>query len=954
MIFRGIVLLLLTAGICYGGEISFRREAEKQVDLSPCRSKTAPQVLMYTEVQYKYGLFQNYLRYIDRPLFYDRSLRYRENEFCYINKESFLRNCAIRKSYGFDGGGSLCSAIWGLHQTVMGYLAESPELIGKYYEFPQFSFGSSGKNKINPASFDRVLTLAEKSPFTPRINGKIPISTYCSFLVPADRMRELLTTLRRKHGNTFAVCGELFVSPADKPEFYNHGKWSEKTREKYRKRIAEILSVYDGIQIDPVSRRRKSFYQTAPDFTLYDREIEPLLLEALKRKENQNKLVCGSVLHGYINHMSGVNFGEFGTATARGSLNRLARLNCDMIFFFEWNEFNENTCWQPTLYNSLVLQRMIRFYGSTMRQQKPAPNPGDDQEIPPLAVSYRDHLRIGESLQIELLNIPDTDKPASYTVQLELTDIRGKKICTFPEEKFDRAVINAVTYSLPSSKLSTEMVLIPRLKVSGRSGKKLDFTDLQYIQLHTTTNVNYKCVRQTLRDLLPVKMEFSVKDQGSGNFAVTAKAEAGEELASLEVLENGSEVFAAGGDAPEKTVVISGAFNTRKAGMRKVTIRVKNGGKWQFKGADHPNVSLGKVKRSGDEVTLNTLIWSARNCFFITLEKASVPNAILEFEVDNEKYTIPAGQIVSSRIAAHAFPACRLELEHYKLLTDVPPHLNRKSAGFTTVLPANSDYPVYQLRAVSRSGKIFRSNPVIPRTVPEKKEALNIHCEESDLVVTVPVFSALIPRFRWDLNNTSGAVIPSGSSRCDLGGGYFYGGAFTIIKPPAGRNVPVKTVENGETVLKFDGTAYLHFPVETFPRGSFSLDMEIRPDKENTPMIYPLFRHYDNILGSVTVFVKYDRLQLAFADRELKTDLFASGMEITPGKWSKINISYDLKTLQITVNDRKIRYPLNKKLALYFKPAVFGGHTKAEFGLPAGAEFFRGSLKNIAISHNSF
>ena len=232
-----------------------------------------------------------------------------------------------------------------------------------------------------------------------------------------------------------------------------------------------------------------------------------------------------------------------------------------------------------------------------------------------------------------------------------------------------------------------------------------------------------------------------------------------------------------------------------------------------------------------------------------------------------------------------------------------------------------------------------------------------VHCEEQDKVVPVNVPSVLVPRLNWKISSASGDVIPSREFpgfKCDLGGGFNYGGAFLFLKPPAGKNVPEKRIENGETILYFDGSSYLHFPVETFPRGSFKLAFEVRPDGENSPELYTLFRHFDDILGSVTCFVRYDRLQFAFAGRDLKTDLFMTGLELPPGKWSKVCISYDLQQLKISVNGQEIRYLLDKKLALYFKSAIFGGHTKAEFGLPAGAGYFRGSLKSLSISHNTY
>ena len=91
------------------------------------RGKTAPQTMMYPEVQYKYALFQNFLgTYIDRPLFFNRALRYPAGKFAYNTQESYFRDIAIMKQYGFDGAGSLALPIFGLYQTVNRFLENDP------------------------------------------------------------------------------------------------------------------------------------------------------------------------------------------------------------------------------------------------------------------------------------------------------------------------------------------------------------------------------------------------------------------------------------------------------------------------------------------------------------------------------------------------------------------------------------------------------------------------------------------------------------------------------------------------------------------------------------------------------------------------------------------------------------------------------------------------------------
>ena len=925
------------------------------------RRRVAERTLMYPEIQYKYGLFQNFLGgYIDRPLFFDRNTRYKTS-FAFITEESFLRDSLIRLSYGFDGGGSL-SFIGGVSKSksralAQEYIARAPQL-KNYREFLQFSLGDGQRLTVKGSNARDLLKQALASPYSPRIGGRIPISTYNSRRASLPVMEKFLNDLKKEFGDTFAVFGSLDIDHADSGVFYKTGKWDDAMRAKYRKRIADILRVYGAIQIRPGTRRLEAGYTQILDCRLWDREIAPLLLEELSRPENRGKLVAGCVQHGYINHMSGVNFTEDGTGSARAALDRLLVFDPDMVFFFEWNEFNENTCWQPTLYNSLVLQRLVRYYAGVMRKEKPVPNPGDDLNVPPMALSYRETLKLGESLDLELLNIPD-GSGGTYTAELELRDLAGKTLLRFPAEKFDRGALLAVTFRVPSEKLSRHVVLMPRLTVTGADGKKLTYENLQYVRLLPTFCYNYKSVRQSLRDLLtPVRWAFDAKMNDDGTVQLAGSLDAGEKLASLEVTDFGREVFAVDPRRefdPEKYVNITGAFSTDRSGFRPILIEVPEGGAWKSREWGFPNVTLGPFTRTGDAVKSRSLVWRAVSRFILSIPRANAKKARIRVTVDGETFTFSVADILRYGSAAHAFPRCRLKLSDDRKLLDIPFPLDTDRASFSAKLRSERRYPICQMRAVTVSGKIFRSTPVLPKAIPEKTEELPLHSETYDTVVSVPVYSALVPRLAWKFDPAAGDAMPLNGFDpyfiCDLGGGYDYAGAMHGIKLPDGRHAPRWAREDGKNVLDFDGKSYLHFPKETFPRGSFTLKFRIKPEPLPETGVYTLFRHFDRILGSVTVYAKYDRLCLAFGDRQLKTSNFVTGLPLEPGKWSDVEIRYDLRELVFKVNGKEKRFAFPKHLALYFKPAIFGGHVKHEFGLPSGAEMFRGKLSAISIDH---
>ncbi|MGN0870371.1 MAG: hypothetical protein ACI4UV_04205, partial [Victivallales bacterium] len=382
------------------------------------RRRTAEEVLIFPECQYKYSLFQNFLGdFVDRPLFFNRA--WRTEKFEYMNAPAFFKDIEIMKSYGMNGGGNIASASFQTYLLANRFLRENPEKVpAGYKQFPIIHYGEHGKYKIDPSRSEKVLETALKSDFSPRVQGRIPVMTYNSASIEPETMRNYIHEMKKKFGDTFVIMVEFKIDHKDVEDYYRDGKWNSETQDKYRDRIYRHFNYFDGIQLALPTEKREREYLSRPDFGIYDQYIGPWLQDALRRPENARKLFGATVRHGYNNQFTGHNHGEFGTLRARASLDRLVEANPDIIMLFEWNEFNENTCWQPTLANSLVLQRLVRFYANTMRGKTPRPNPGDQSDIPPLALSYRRDVKLGEIIDIELLNIPDAKNGRPYRATL--------------------------------------------------------------------------------------------------------------------------------------------------------------------------------------------------------------------------------------------------------------------------------------------------------------------------------------------------------------------------------------------------------------------------------------------------------------------------------------------------------------------------------------------------------
>ena len=335
-------------------------------------------------------------------------------------------------------------------------------------EVVQYGYDGNYKN------LKTILEIASKSPFTAKINGKILVPTYNVFYSNVKNIQPMLDQARKDFPGGFYLMAQMDIRPADVKNFLRNGSVPDEVKERYRQEIRNILTVFDGIQINPAINYTDTDgeYMCRFDTSFYLKEILPMLKAELAKPEFKGKLLGNTILHGYINHMSGVNHGEFGTARLRHSLEASTLGNPDYVLFFEWNEVNENTCFQPTLYNSLALQRLIRYAIGQFNGNAPAPNPGDDPAIPNLVFSSRETLKAGEPLQFELMNIPD-GTTGNYTVQAVINDLDGKEIFRFPTESVAKDQFRTITYTIASEQFKGQYIIRPALQIS-EHGKTRD------------------------------------------------------------------------------------------------------------------------------------------------------------------------------------------------------------------------------------------------------------------------------------------------------------------------------------------------------------------------------------------------------------------------------------------------------------------------------------------------
>ena len=947
--------------------VSIERKTDPLPFLLGTRQRTAPQIMFFAESQLKYGMFQNYLHYwIDRPLFFDRSSRYPERRFSYMTEKSILIDVRQIRQYGLDGLGTFAMPPHKFRllreylETLSKNQVSGVKLLAQiYYGEPQVKY------RLNCRDLAEMFRYCYTSDHVARIGNRLLFASYGSQRFSSEQHRQLIAELKKElQRDDFAILCDLpekRLRPLQNA-WKKKGSLDSGEQKQLEQLLEEHLQIFDGLQlrISMLERPPEGEYLSFYNLDFFSRYTAPLLEKIFARPEYRHKLLGFVLNQGYVNHFSGHNHGEYGTETLRRHLREALKLNPDYILFFEWNEANENTSFQPTVYNSFSTQRLLKYVIDLAHGKQPSPNPGDDVSLPNLVLSYRITAKFGEKLRFELLNIPDGVFTEPFRAKLILKDGNGRLLLSFPEESIDPKRLMAFTYAIPSEQWTKESGIVPELLINGKS--RQGFSPLRFA---STVCWNYKEVRQSLRDLIPdPQLELHAREIGDRTFEVEGRFSCTEPLASLELLDGENEILAVDSTQEfkaDQNQTFRLAFTQPpdlKAQYLSGTIGVEKTSMVYMRPDVLANVNPGNWKREGKRLRGKFRIWSQENAFLINIPRNEITSAELSLQFEGmEPFRIGFQRVFENGLYSVVLDqnsALRAEIRRQDDLPDVPPHLMQKQARFLSAVRCSGRFPFFTLRAITAAGKIYRSRPIVPRIARGQLKILHCFSETSKSPTAIQVPEDLLPDIRFRFQPDAGAALLnswSNSFDAQLGGGFYYMEAFSRSQKriPHGNRAPEWIHEKDGWILRFDGrNDYLNFGRETLPNGAFTLDMEIKPDSCEQTMV--LFRHFNYILGSISLFLRDGKLYATFGDKRVFNHKFDTALPVPSGKWSSITVSYDLHHLTFTVNRHVKRFPFSAR-AYSFKPAIFGGHTKNEFAPPGPLAFYKGDLRALRIRH---
>ncbi|MBR2344915.1 MAG: hypothetical protein IKA71_03930, partial [Lentisphaeria bacterium] len=430
--------------------------ASAAVDILPRPGKATKDILIFPQLEAHYGDFQNFLHYWkDRPLYVNPAHRYEGNKFVYQTELSNLQHFLQAESYNIAGLTPLGGTMELLFDTAEKYDVKSMIMPGIYLP----GIGSSSANK---KTIVKVIKRAAASPKSFRINGKVVINSYeaASKKRTPEFVKNFMAEVRQETGDVF-----LFVADVKIPmqTFYQQHFMGSSRPAPDPVKIRELmehlqgyLDAADGLYLGFCPRR--NVYSMGKEYGFrYDEEyfkmLRPYIMELFSRPQNKGKVLGIISSLGYVNHFTGmINAQEYGSETFRKTFEDAMSMNPDFIVTFEWNEWNENTCFQPSVYKGAGYRRMIRYYQSLIdKSKKLTPLPGDDLSIPNMLFSYRYAYKFGDVMRFEMLNIPDGGAVlGDYKAQIVLKDVDGKVVHTLDEVSIKGDAFRAVTQTLPS------------------------------------------------------------------------------------------------------------------------------------------------------------------------------------------------------------------------------------------------------------------------------------------------------------------------------------------------------------------------------------------------------------------------------------------------------------------------------------------------------------------------
>ena len=863
-----------------------------------------------------------------------------------------------------------------------------------------------GQNgKLDPERMKRV----GQSPHIMRHNGGILYLCWTWLNIP--KSREFVKQLEKMTGHPAAFiysCGT--VRDLEDPYVF----WN-KTREVPATTIlywfdylTQILEFSAGVEFS----NRMTTAEGNLNISYYYDIIMPLFAAICAQDKYNGKKLCGlEILTGYNNYRGRQRLSANGTKTLRQYLAIADYFKLDILKAFEWDEYNEDSHFQPTVNKPMAYQRILKYWNDRNNQKPLTPNKGDDLSLPNLIISHRKQVVAGPDYTLELLQVPDSSEAEKFTVMVEILNDKNQIIYNSGELTFFRSLFTDHTLSIPAFRWIDSRVLITRLTIDYQGKRRVIQEGLPFTVVRPSTICDTTWYSTPLRNILfpssaQVKFSAKVKPEGALperiELPLSAELKFPEKLNSLEAVQNGRDTRFAydpqneyrQNDIDRQSLILSFyRLEMKPGGKIRTNVRIDNAPSavWFTHVMDKKIPYMSNVALKSLELPLDknpeysTTPTSWRRARNISIKKSEMDKAVLH--VDGEyvsgpdkgkkfSWSLPLAKLKSAGVFNKIFEdGLQIAIEIPQRMDILPLPLNTDTAAFETVLHTGYPDGIFALRAVSMEGKVWWSAPYTVKK--DNSSEIGVVTVSADPLgaYELPVEKNRIPHIRYRFDpGIAGNILTASAGREFYGnvGGYdlvptgyegyhcsVYSIPYSFIRWQAGRKfVPeYEKLADGSWCLNFSGKGeFVGFPPSLFPqRAGYQVKFEFMPFDVDRDQVY--FTHAERDIAGFRLRTEDCRLVLDFYRRQAggvdsteSKKVFKTNLDPEEGKWNKIEFKYDMKKVYITLNGKTESFPCSG-LSRWFAVGGFGGDSsKSKNG---NQHFFKGKLKSFEVIHSA-
>lgn len=888
-----------------------------------------------------------YHTWLDRPLMNSRAYRDLEQaSFTEMEKEAM--------HYGLDG---LAFFPETKDRMEVFDMAERAGIEG-FQLLPELIIYNTMDNAA--AAVERAI----KSPKSARINGKVLMSGYNSGAFSPDEWKAMLAELRERAGPFLFVPSLASATQKIRADYLEGRPITQQAIEEAQAYLRSYLDVCDGIYFNypPALQNPDGTF----DGEFYRDICIPIFQSVLAEPQYKDKLLGLSAYRAHFNPDVGRprGFMEDLTRTLRSTLSIAIEARPDFIILPEWDEFNENTVFMPTAFGGTTTGRIIRYYTSRMRNTPLKPADGDDVSRPNLILSSRKTVILGETLEYELLHVPDAAEEGNYTARLSLMDEKGAVAKQFDPVTFKKSELTEHRLSVPTEEFPDALALVPQIEIEGYGDEPIIIKDgLHHTQIRATWNWDYLTVRQPIRDIpasVTATLAASEPRPEDGSFLLSASASMDEDIALAEILGDDDVVYAYDkGDEysranEEKDTVL---IDIRSSASSEITAKFQVRGtpvKW------HTNLAIlhqdsGVEKIQGENIEYRGLVSPFhKRWIYMALDREARADSTLSIQINGENHVFPIAEIFKEQMLVHTFSnGVQVTLSPYRKQIDLPAPLDQKSLSFKVRVWPEVVTEQYHLQLTTASGKVYRSPIVLVPWADEGGSAkLRIYSATRKQGMDLSVRKNRIPDISYEFAPQRGSVLLTKAGRA------FYAALGGLTGTKTGRgtdqmkfwikednSVPLTprwTGEPSEPALDFNGKGdFLLMPSETIPhRSSFVISMEfkMRGDADQTLLAGNL-----EYTPALSLSVRKGLLQAVFLAEDRERHAFDVNIPVPRDVWNTLEVRYNFHQMTFRLNGEERSFPCEK-------PGNNPGLSL--IGPEAKMPAFDGWIRKLEIRHN--